>query len=397
MEGEHTVAETAEAVVVVNALGVGDLEEEEELEEDILLTSEDDPVVTDHQQQQQQQQQQQAVVEPTEEEDDEDLVVQPVSTSVPENDTDVEPSLPVIEVVFEKRRYELIYPSSDAFKTFHHYTEPATQGGLLFGHNESLLEEPLSTLFDHLRAELVGMTPSLGDHDDHDGDYDKAAAQSELKMVFRGLENLTVCEHDVAASSSISLAKLVQLYVVVTGMQGQEMLLEPFRIELTAQETFSAQLNRIQSQLATRSQQKEQEQEQQQQQQQQGVSEEQQQGSAVDNDELSNLLESDIRMNQADMDELLTDEQVLGMTEGEDDYLVQSDQQANEALDEDEFGLLDDESGLEINALDSALDLDSSTGRFSKRTVDELIDMAEEDMDGLDSDLESFKRRKKDD
>ena len=240
-------------IIAVNAFD--DLEEEEEEEEDLLgegLTSEND--VVDHQ----------------EELAEEDEKAQP---PVPECDADVDPSLPVIEVLFDEKLYELFTPSSEAFKTSYH-TATVTRGGLLFSNYDSLLEEPLSVLFDHLRAELL--VARLGIHDE--------AAQYELRMVFKGLQDLSLCEHE-DATGSFSLAKLVQLYSAVMDMQGQEMLLEPFHIELTAHETFAMQLNRIQSQMASKTQQQEQQQQEQQEQQEQPIS-------AVDNGLQNGTLET---------------------------------------------------------------------------------------------------------
>ncbi|KAF9355212.1 hypothetical protein BGX34_010608 [Mortierella sp. NVP85] len=342
-------------IITVNALD--DLEEEEE--EDLPgegLTSEND--VVDHQ----------------EELTAEDEKAQP---PVPECDADVDPSLPVIEVLFDEKLYELFTPSSEAFKTSYH-TATVTRGGLLFSNYDSLLEEPLSVLFDHLRAELL--VARLGIHDE--------AAQYELRMVFKGLQDLSLCEHE-DATGSFSLAKLVRLYIAVTGMQGQEMLLEPFHIELTAHETFATQLNRIQRQMASKTQQQEQ---QQQEPQAQPIS-------AVDNGLQSGTLETDARLQQSETEELLMDEQLLGMIEGEDVSLVHSDEQTYEHVEEDEFGPLDDESALEleITTLDSNLTSDSSPGRSPKRTVEELIDMLDEDfVNEIDPDGEMSKRRKKD-
>jgi len=90
---------------------------------------------------------------------------------------------------------------------------------------------------------------------------------------------------------------------------------------------------------------------------------------------------SDARLQQSETEELLMDEQLLGMIEGEDVSLVHSDKQTYEDVEEDEFGPLDDESALEleITTLDSNLTSDSSAGRSPKRTVEELIDMLDED------------------
>ncbi|KAF9947010.1 hypothetical protein BGZ65_009214 [Modicella reniformis] len=330
-------------VALMNAL-----DDLEEVNEDTMKEEEVNPedLVTDHQE-----------GETTTEEDK----AQPA----PESDADVDPSLPVIEIFFKERLHELIYPSSEAFKTSN--MAPVTRGALLFGNNDSLLEEPLLVLFDHLREELL--VAQLGSHD--------AAAQYEMKMVFKGLQDLSLCEHEDAASS-FTLARLVQLYVVISGMEGQEMLLEPFHIELTAHETFSAQLNRIENHQASKAQQE-------------------QPGSAADN-KLSFTMEADDRLHHSDSDVLLADEQQLDVAEADQVNLVHSDK-VYEQLDEDEFGLLDEEISLdlEITTLDSTLTSASSQMRSPKRTVEELIEMLDDDfVDEIDPNRE-FKRSKRND
>ncbi|KAG0247615.1 hypothetical protein BG011_001173 [Mortierella polycephala] len=154
--------------------------------------------------------------------------------AVLEQDTDIVPSLPVIEVLFEETLHELFYPSSEAFKASRQTQQASTRGPLLFPNNESLLEEPLSSLFAHLREDVL--VAHYGAEADH---YD-------MGMIFKGLEDLFLLEHEDAASC-YSLSKLVSLYTSVSGLQHQEMLLEPFRIELTVQETFVSHITRLEN------------------------------------------------------------------------------------------------------------------------------------------------------
>ncbi|KAF9190480.1 hypothetical protein BGZ50_000213 [Haplosporangium sp. Z 11] len=157
-----------------------------------------------------------------------------VLVAVLEQDTDIIPSLPVIEVLFEETLHELFYPSSEAFKASRQAQQTSTRGPLLFPNNESLLEEPLSSLFAHLREDVL--VAHYGAEADH---YD-------MGMVFKSLEDLFLLEHEDAASC-YSLSKLVSLYTSVSGLQHQEILLEPFRIELTVQETFVSHITRLEN------------------------------------------------------------------------------------------------------------------------------------------------------
>ncbi|KAG0001588.1 hypothetical protein BGZ79_004439 [Entomortierella chlamydospora] len=154
-----------------------------------------------------------------------------------EPDTDITPTLPIIEVVFEETLHELFTASSDAFKS----SRPAslTRGALLFPNNESLLEEPLSVLFEHLREDLLVAR------------FGADAVHYGMSMVFKGLDDLWLSEHESSASD-YSLAKLVRLFTASSGLQGQEILLEPFRIELSVQETFLSHLNRLENQNRTK-------------------------------------------------------------------------------------------------------------------------------------------------
>ncbi|KAF9348113.1 hypothetical protein BGX26_000438 [Mortierella sp. AD094] len=156
-----------------------------------------------------------------------------------EPDTDITPTLPIVEVVFEETLYELFTASSVAFKS----SRPAslTRGALLFPNNESLLEGPLSILFEHLREDLL--VPRFG----------VDAVHYEMSMVFKGLDDLWLSEHESSASD-YSLAKLVRLFTASSGLQGQEILLEPFRIELSVQETFLSHMNRLENQNGTKAQ-----------------------------------------------------------------------------------------------------------------------------------------------
>ncbi|KAG0353763.1 hypothetical protein BGZ54_002057 [Gamsiella multidivaricata] len=154
-------------------------------------------------------------------------------------DTDVAPSLPLIELIFDDTLYELFYSSSKAFKASHVAT--SARGTLLFANNSSLLDEPLLVLFTHLRKDLL------------EPRYGADSAYYELGMVFKGLEDLWLLEHEGAASKC-SLVKLVHLYMDASETQGQEMLLEPFRIELSIQETFLSHLSRLGNRRETKAQ-----------------------------------------------------------------------------------------------------------------------------------------------
>ncbi|KAF9175327.1 hypothetical protein BGX21_008800 [Mortierella sp. AD011] len=154
-----------------------------------------------------------------------------------EPDTDITPTLPIVEVVFEETLHELFTASSDAFKSSRR--APLARGALLFPNNESLLEEPLSVLFEHLREDLLVAR------------FGADAVHYGMSMVFKGLDDLWLSEHESSASD-YSLAKLVRLFTVSSGLQGEEMLLEPFRIELSVQETFLSHLNRLENQNRTK-------------------------------------------------------------------------------------------------------------------------------------------------
>ncbi|KAG0313811.1 hypothetical protein BGZ99_008577 [Dissophora globulifera] len=149
-------------------------------------------------------------------------------------DKDVVPSMPVIEVLFEDSLHELFYASSDAFKASR--LEPVARGALLLDSNDSLLDEPLSVLFQHLRQELLAARYGTDE-----------AAHYEMGMIFKSLDDLWLLEHEGAASCC-SLSKLIDLYMTNSGLQDQEMLLEPFRFELTVQETFMSHLGRLEGQ-----------------------------------------------------------------------------------------------------------------------------------------------------
>ncbi|KAF8976280.1 hypothetical protein BGZ46_008396 [Entomortierella lignicola] len=153
-------------------------------------------------------------------------------------DTDITPTLPIVEVVFEGTLHELFVASSEAFKS----SRPVsfTRGALLFSNNESLLEEPLSILFERLREDLL--LARFGEDAVHYG----------MSMVFKSLDDLWLSEHESSASSC-SLAKLVRLYTASSGLQGQEILLEPFRIELSVQETFLSHMNRLENETKAQS------------------------------------------------------------------------------------------------------------------------------------------------
>jgi len=149
-------------------------------------------------------------------------------------------TLPVIEVVFGESLYELFFASSDAYKTERQNVaqQPFVYGSVLFDSEDKLLEEPLTVLFSHLRSELV------------EAHYGVDAEHYEMHLTFKGLNDLWLPEHDSGTASSISLASLVKLYTDVAEESGQGLVqLEPFRIELTLQETFSSRLDALQIQL----------------------------------------------------------------------------------------------------------------------------------------------------
>ncbi|KAI1294071.1 hypothetical protein EDD11_008269 [Mortierella claussenii] len=151
-------------------------------------------------------------------------------------DIDVAPTLPVVEMVFEGTLHELFHASSAAFKASRPACQPLVRGTLLFEDDDALLKQSLLVLFKHLRKDIL---------EAHYGA--DAAPHFELSMVFKDLDDLWLQEHEDAASGC-SLSKLVHLYMVNSGMQGQEMLLEPFRIELKVQETFLSHLSRLEAQ-----------------------------------------------------------------------------------------------------------------------------------------------------
>ncbi|KAF9436501.1 hypothetical protein BGZ76_003756 [Entomortierella beljakovae] len=156
------------------------------------------------------------------------------ATTVPlVSDTDIIPSLPIVELASEETLFELFTASSEAFKASR--TVSLTRGKLLFSNNESLLDEPLSVFFQHLRECIL--VPRFGSD----------AVYYSMNLIFKSLDNLWLSENESSASE-YSLVKLIQLYTASSGLQGQEILLEPFHIELNLQETFLSHLNRLEIQ-----------------------------------------------------------------------------------------------------------------------------------------------------
>ncbi|KAG0301427.1 hypothetical protein BGZ98_008363 [Dissophora globulifera] len=292
-------------------------------------------------------------------------------------DKDVVPSMPVIEVLFEDSLHELFYASSDAFKASRQ--EPVARGALLLDSNDSLLDEPLSTLFQHLRQELLAARYGADE-----------AAHYEMGMIFKNLDDLWLLEHEGAASCC-SLSKLIDLYMTNSGLQDQEMLLEPFRFELTVQETFMSHLGRLEGQKGSK------------------VQLAQSDTTASDAADVNPLLEqtddetlesvADVLLNEdqqhdkqigvrgtdserpvvADSDADLHEDEAFDVSKIDVDSLACFDDKAYDQ--EDDYGELDTADEHNSDSQDEFADhtANSPTSRSPKRSVEELMDLLDDD------------------
>ncbi|CAO3564936.1 unnamed protein product [Mortierella alpina] len=136
-----------------------------------------------------------------------------------EQDSDVEPVLPAIELRYGNVVHDLIVLSSEASRTERDAQESWIRGQDLFANEWFLLEQPLSELFALVRQEMRLTSP------------DAEAGAHEFHMTFESIEGSFISESD-ALTSVLTLMDLLSIYIEAAGMQERDISLDPFRIEL---------------------------------------------------------------------------------------------------------------------------------------------------------------------
>ncbi|KAF9944764.1 hypothetical protein BGZ70_004357 [Mortierella alpina] len=141
------------------------------------------------------------------------------TTDDSEQDSDVEPVLPAIELRYGNVVHDLIILSSEASRTVRDAQESWIRGQDLFANEWFLLDQPLSELFALVRQEMRSTAPNA------------EAEVYEMHMIFESIEGSVISECDDIASV-LTLMDLLSIYIEAAGMQGRDIAVDPFRIEL---------------------------------------------------------------------------------------------------------------------------------------------------------------------
>ncbi|KAF9275847.1 hypothetical protein BGZ68_010464 [Mortierella alpina] len=140
-------------------------------------------------------------------------------TDKSEQDSDVEPILPAIELRCGDVLHDLVVLSSEVYRTVHDTQESWIRGQDLFANELCLLERPLSDLFALVRQELRLAS------------FDAEAKVYGLHMIFESIEGSLIFESD-AITSMLTLMDVLKVHIEAADIQGRNIAVDPFRIEL---------------------------------------------------------------------------------------------------------------------------------------------------------------------
>ncbi|KAF9925157.1 hypothetical protein BGZ67_008866 [Mortierella alpina] len=142
-----------------------------------------------------------------------------------EQNSDVEPVLPVIELRYGDVLHDLIVLSSEAFRAVRDAGGPWIRGQDLFANEWRLLGQPLSELFALVRQDMRLES------------FDAETEVYGMYMIFESIKGNFIYESDSIASV-LTLMDVLKVHIETAGMQGRDIAMDPFRIELGVTEKY---------------------------------------------------------------------------------------------------------------------------------------------------------------